>query len=401
MGQHLKLDKSVAVGMEIAGGRASIALVDRDGRVRQRCYAKTLWGRPAAATLEPYLRAIDTMLDYAHAEGFHVCGLGVCIPGSLDQTSRRPFLIPTLPSLNGFPLCDLLEARYSLPTRLHVDVDAALLGEYRFGFGAGKDFRRLLFLTVNAVVGAALVVDGELERSQQYVGHVSHMLVSANGPRCSCGQRGCINTLISMDTLQKMVQRALRRGEQTSLTQRLSNREYFSLQLLAEEAVQGDSVALQVYTEVGRWLGAAVAKYIGIFAPDALILGGSVLSASELLLAQVRSTLMTHSSPEVDSMVEIVPACLGADAALIGAVVPLLPNKLPQAARRSIQAADISRRERRGGRHAQPRKSYHRQAGYAQRINTGDPPLLVAEPQLLPSYYPDVSEAEESLGDAS
>jgi glucokinase len=316
-----KTDKGVAVGVEIAGSRATVALVDRHGRVRHRCYAKTLWGRPAAATLEPYFRTIETILAHAKSEGLPVRGLGICIPGTLDQATRRPQIIPILPSLNDFPLCDLLEARYNLPAQIHVDVDAALLGEYRFG--AGKGFRRLLFLNVNAVVGAALVIDGNLERSaQEYVGHVCHVLVSTSGPRCSCGKRGCINTLVSMEAMQKMVRRALRRGEQTSLLQRLSNREFFSQQLLAEEALRGDTVALQVYGEVGRWLGAATARYISKYEPNVLILGGGVLGASELLLANVRNALIVQSSSKVCDLLEVVPSRLGADAALIGSVSP-------------------------------------------------------------------------------
>jgi len=317
-------DKSVAVGVELTSKGAIVALVDSRGHIRQRCSAKTLLGRPANATLEPYLRAIETMLAHAQREGLHVHGLGVCVPGSLDPITRRPLIIPTLSSLNGFPLCDFLEARYNLPTTLYVDVDAALLGEQRFG--AGKGFRRLLFLTVNAVVGASLFIDGQLEHSaQQYVGHISHMLVSSNGPRCSCGKRGCINTLISIDAMQKMVQRALRRGEETSLTQRLLNREYFSPQLLAEEASRGDKVALQIYGEVGRWLGAATARYISLFEPNILILGGGILSANELLLAQVRDTLVSSSTSRVASMVEVASARLGNDAALVGVCGGFLP----------------------------------------------------------------------------
>ena len=329
-------DKSVAIGVELSGSGASVALVDGYGRVRQRSAARTLKGRPAIATLEPYLRAIEAMLAYAHAEKLRVRGLGLCVPGSLDITARRPLFIPTLPSFNDFPLCDFLEARYSLPTRLHVDVDAALLGEHRFG--AGKGFHRLLFLTVNAVVGAALVVDGKVERSMSSyegykgygggylgsIGHISHMLVSSQGPLCSCGKRGCINTLVSIEAMQKMVQRALQRGEETSLRQRLLNREYFSPQLLAEEAVRGDSVALQVYDKVGHWLGAATAKYITLFDPNILIIGGGVLSASDLLLTQVRTVLTTQMPVDLQNSVEVVPARLGSDAALMGAVVPFL-----------------------------------------------------------------------------
>jgi glucokinase len=316
-----KTDKRVAIGVEIAGSRATFALVDHHGRIRHRCYAKTLRGRPATATLEPYLRTLETVLMYAKSEGLLICGLGVSIPGILDLINRRPQTIPILPSLNDFPLCDFLEARYNLSVQLQVDVDAALLGEYYFG--AGKGYRRLLFLNVNAVVGAAIIIDGKLEPSdQEYVGHVCHIPVSMSGPRCSCGKYGCINTLISMEAIQKMVQRALRRGEQTSLVRRLYDREHFSQQLLAEEALRGDTVALQVYGEVGKWLGAATAKYINIYEPNVLILGGGMLCANELLIANVRSSLMAQSSSKVCDILEVVPSRLGADAALIGAVSP-------------------------------------------------------------------------------
>jgi glucokinase len=324
-----KTDKRVAIGVEIAGSRTTFALVDHHGRIRHRSYAKTLRGRPAAATLEPYLRTLETVLMYAKSEGLLICGLGVAIPGILDLMTRRPRTIPILPSLNDFPLCDFLEARYNLPVQLLVDVDAAVLGEYHFG--AGKGFRRVLFLHVNAVVGAALVLDGKLEPSdQEYVGHVCHIPVSMSGPRCSCGKYGCINTLISIEAIQKMLQRALRRGEKTSLVHRLNNREHFSQQLLAEEALRGDSVALQVYGEVGKWLGAATAKYISKYDPDVLILGGGMLCANELLIANVRSSLMTQSLSKIGNVFAIAPSLLGSDAALIGAGVHVLNKSLTE-----------------------------------------------------------------------
>ena len=314
-----KTDKQVAIGVEITGSRAIIVVVDCHGKIHHRLHAKTLRGRPAIATLEPYLRMLETALLYANSKGLFVTGLGISIPGTLDLKARRPRTIPILPSLNDFPLCDLLEARYNLPTRLLVDVDAALIGEYHFGIGKG--FRRLLFLNVNTVVGAAVVIDGKIETSgQAYVGHACHLSVSLSGPRCSCGRYGCINTLISMKAMQKMVQRAVRRGEHTHLIWRLRNRELFSPQLLAEEALCGDSVALNVYCEVGRWLGAATVKYINIYNPDVLILGGEVLDVNELLITNVRSSLMAQSMEKTDNMFKIVPTYLGSDAALIGAV---------------------------------------------------------------------------------
>ncbi len=318
----MSTEKRAAVSVEIGGSGTTIALIDSQGEVLQRNRVKTLWGRPALAMLEPYVHAIETMLECADTGGIQVSGIGLCVPGSVDAEGRRPLVIPALPSLNGFPLCDVLEARYGLPTRLHVDVDAALLGEHFFG--AGKGFQRVLFLTVNTVVGAAFVQDGRLERTtQQYVGHICHLLLSPNGPRCSCGKRGCINTMISITAMQKMVQRALRRGEETSVAQRLLNREYFSPQLLAEEAERGDAVALQVYGEVGRWLGEATEKYLSLFGPQMIILAGDVLSASDLLLPQVRSAIMIQSPADDWNGAQVTASLLGADAALVGAVANL------------------------------------------------------------------------------
>jgi len=274
------------------------------------------------ATLEPFLRAIDDLLARAEAQGWRVSCLGVSIPGMLDVTSRRLRVVPILPSLNNLPLCDLLEARYGLPVCLHVDVDAALLGEYHLG--AGKGFHRLLYLTLNAVVGAAFAVGGKLDQSAQVgVGHVAHLPVANSGPRCSCGKRGCINSLLSLEAIQKMAQRALQHGEESSLLRGLVQRGSFSPQLLADEVMQGDMVALRIYEEIGRWLGAAVARYIGLFQPDALILGGSVLSANEVLFASIQSTLTMHVSTITNSPVRIALARLGNAAALIGATVPL------------------------------------------------------------------------------
>ncbi|GCE11916.1 glucokinase [Tengunoibacter tsumagoiensis] len=319
----------MGVGVEIGSGKTTVALIDRHGRVRQRSQAKTLRGRPAMATLEPALRAIETQLSCARMEGLAVCGIGVSVPGALESSTRRPQQISLLPSLNDFPLFELLEKRYRLPVQIHADVDAAVLGEYRFGAGQGA--QRLLYLTLNAVIGAAFIVDGELVSSrQQHVGHVCHLPLSPTGPRCSCGKRGCINTLLSLDAIQKMFKRALNRGEETSLLQRMLNNECFSPQLLAEEARRGDGVALQVFLEIGRWLSAAVTRYSTLYEPDVLVLGGGMQHIDPCLIAlqplepvgAVSAGATSVLSP-VRERLKVMSSHLGSDVALIGAVTPL------------------------------------------------------------------------------
>src|ERR1700692_1834755 len=110
-GTSARETRSAAIGVEVGGKRATIALVNQEGVILHRREAKTLWGRPASATVEPYIRAIEMVLAHAAVEGYCVCGLGVSIPGTVDSMSRRPLIVPTLPSLNGFPLGELLQMR--------------------------------------------------------------------------------------------------------------------------------------------------------------------------------------------------------------------------------------------------------------------------------------------------
>jgi glucokinase len=372
---------SAAISVEPGGRKASIALVDRQGRIVQRGETKTLWGRPASATLEPYVRAVEAMLTFAAAEGYHVCGLGVSIPGTLDAAASRPLIVPTLPSLNGFPLREFLQTRFGLPVSLHVDVDAALLAEYQFHC----DAKRLLFLNMNAVLGAALLLDGRPQRMDgQYLGHTCHLpvTVGVGGTRCGCGKRGCINTLISLDAIQKMVQRAQRRDEESSLLQRLSRREVFSPHLLAEEAVRGDRVALQVYTEIGRWLGAALDKYIALLAPEVCILGGGILTASESLFEQLRAALLAGFSQQTGESVQIVPARLGDDAILIGAALPLFSTELSSRTKveQSMQQKCRQQQKRR------PPVTLHHADDVSGEIRPGAPLLADAlqSPQVRP-----------------
>lgn len=319
-----KRNKSVAVAIEIAGSAAKIALVDRSGSIQRRVDARTLWGRSSLATLEPYLRSIEDMLAYAKGQGWRVRGIGVALPGILDAEAHRPLHLPVLPSLNNFPLCDLLEARYKLPAHLVVDVDAALIGEWYHG--AGQGYERLLYITLNAVVGASSIIDGQLVRgaggSQSAVGHVAHVTISAAGQRCGCGKRGCINSFVSQEALQKMVLRALRRDEETSLSQRLAQREPLSVQMLVEEAQRGDSVAKYIYYDIERWLSEAIARALRLFEPDILILGGAMPTTSPTFLARIREAGMT-----ADYGFHIAKTELGSDATLIGVTTPFFTRR--------------------------------------------------------------------------
>ena len=123
--------------------------------------------------------------------------------------------------------------------------------------------------------------------------------------------------------------------------QRLLNREYFSPHLLAEEALNGDSVALQVYSEVGRWLGPAVARFVDLLDPDVLILGGEVLCTGDLLLSQIRQQLDTSTAP-LSRPIAVVPASLGNDAALIGTVVSFWSGSAGKRRPRHPDVADTS-----------------------------------------------------------
>lgn len=305
--------EALAVGIDLGGTQVRAGLVD-GAQVLARASEPTDVAGGPSAVLGQVERLMERVLPRPEWPGLR--GLGVSSPGPLDTDTGTVLNIPTLPGWDGLPLRDLLAERTGLPVVLENDGIAAAHGEWRHG--AGQGLRHLVYVTVSTGVGGGVVVDGRLLRGRRgLAGHVGHLPLDPGGPACSCGAPGCLEALASGNALGRAARARAARHPESRLAA-LAPLDQLTARHVVEAARQGDPVALQLLADEARHLGLGFTGLIHLFSPEAVIMGGGVSEAFDLLEAGIHATVRARAMAAFRD-VPVVRAALGGNSGLIGA----------------------------------------------------------------------------------
>ncbi|HET6884758.1 MAG TPA: ROK family protein, partial [Rubrobacteraceae bacterium] len=210
-----------------------------------------------------------------------------------------------------------LEARIDLPVVIENDANAAAWGEFRFG--AGSEVDHLVFVTLGTGVGGGVISHGVLLRGAQGSGcELGHVTIQATGPRCACGNRGCLEALASGTAISRCA-RELASEKPNSVLGRLAAERKILGEDVTRLACEGDELALSVLEEAGRWLGIGLAGFVNIFNPEVVAVGGGVVAAGELILKAAREEVYLRARPPSRDLAEIKEATLGPESGVLGA----------------------------------------------------------------------------------
>lgn len=307
-----------AIGVDIGGRSAKLALVRDDGTIahRERCPLDASMDMPVVAgALAAGVAAIQAAAKRLNVEPV---GVGVVMPGYLDETKEHVEFVANLPKLSGTSFPRVLTDRVTLPVRFDVDGNAAALGEYHFG--AGRGARRLLVAVLGTGIGGGVVLDGKLLRVRNHVaGSIGHVLVDPDGPRCGCGARGCLEMYASARGFERFAAEAADHEPAGLLARLRRERGTLSGPELAEAIAAGDATARQVVDGCARWLAVGAATWCAIYMPDRILFGGGVAAIGEPLLAAIRAHFSDLAQPYSARSTTIELAALGNDAGVIGA----------------------------------------------------------------------------------
>jgi glucokinase len=307
---------AIAVGIDVGGTQVKVALVNRRGRILVRGVVETDPRRPAKATLEEVARAVRSWMP----RGRRIAAVGLACAGLVDGRSHRLLASPNLPGWPGVDLERLGERLFGVPTRVDNDANAAAWGEYRKG--AGRGTRTFLCLTLGTGVGGGIVVDGRLLRgARNWAAEVGHVTVDARGPRCRCGNRGCLEAFVGSYGWVREARGLLRERRSRILSKALERGERLSPRTIAEAARRGDGVAREVIRRVGGWLGVGLAGLVNLFNPERIALGGGVAASFDLLYPHLRRELDRRAFDAPARLVDLRPAELGVEAAALGAAL--------------------------------------------------------------------------------
>jgi predicted NBD/HSP70 family sugar kinase/DNA-binding transcriptional ArsR family regulator len=259
-------------------------------------------GLDAAADL------VNAAMDEAGTDPSRILGVGVSLPGPYNQDTALPNsgLIPTW---SGIPVAAELGRRLQLPVVADNDANLGALAERQWG--AGEGFDELVYVKLHSTIGAAFVSNGRLTRGAVgAAGEIGHLVMDGNGPLCRCGNRGCLESYVGLPN----VMRALEPGYGDRIT----------LRDVITKAWQGDRGCIRALTEAGEMAGRAVGMLCTILDPAAVVVGGALAAAGELLLAPLREAATHASQPAAGSNLRILPAALGSQACALGAVALVL-----------------------------------------------------------------------------
>jgi predicted NBD/HSP70 family sugar kinase len=268
----------IVAGLDIGGTKTLAVIVGEHGDVLATTRLATQSGDPSIV-VEHAVATLDALAEAAGIEVGHLAAVGVGLPGIVD-TLRGEVRHAVNLGIDGLPapLGRAVHDATGIPTIVVNDVDAAAVGAAALLGGSQPD---LAYLSIGTGVAAGLVLDGRLRRgSSGAAGEIGHIVIDPTGPPCPCGQRGCLEALVSGPAIARRWPAPVGQPVATHLV---------------SAAVAGDETATSVLAEVGGHLASAV-QLLGLaFDPRRIVLGGGVVEAGEPLADAVRTALAARA----------------------------------------------------------------------------------------------------------
>lgn len=292
--------------VDIGGTKIAVGIVDDTGKVLARMQAPTDPDRYADG-----IELIARMLrETAQEAGAELSGIGIGSTGPVDPMRGEFGDVDFLPGWRGkSPVKDLAEI-FNVRVALENDGDAAALAEA--GWGAGRNRSRLIYVTVGTGIGGGIVIDGKLYRGVDGAHpEVGHQVIDPTGPQCSCGFRGCWESLAAGPAMVAWLNAHAPAG--------YPHRAGITGKRICELAQQGDELAQRAVEHEAYYLGLGLANLINLFTPDAIVLSGSVMKSAPLFLDRIRAVIRSGCRFVPAEKAQLTLASLGDDTNLIGA----------------------------------------------------------------------------------
>lgn len=317
-------DPSVAhvIGIDLGGSHVSAAVVDAEGRlvgIGERNVDRT---RPPQEVLATATGAAREALERSGLAADGIRAVGFSLPGTL-RPREGLCLFSTELNWEDIRVRDPIEQAFPGRVVLVNEIEATTLGER--WFGAGRDVDNFVCVDIGSGIGGGVVIHGQMYRGDSdSAGEVGHVTVDPDGPQCTCGSQGCLDTLASGPAIGRMAAESLRLGAQSVLAEWMADGTAIGAEQVFRAAREGDALAIKIWEKVGRYLGLASATLITVINPRRLIFGGRVSQAFEFFAPTLKEEVRRRARMVPRDFTDIVASPLGARAALMGTAAAAL-----------------------------------------------------------------------------
>ena len=291
------------IGIDVGGTTAKAGVVDEEGKILAKSVCKTGKERAfedIAADMAELCRRVVRESGHGMAD---IAAVGVGIPGEQDPKSGLVAFCNNLGWVN-VPLMQRL--REALGLSVYVDNDANVAALAESAFGASRDVKSSILVTLGTGVG----------------GEIGHMVVVVDGEVCNCGHRGCWEKYASATAIIRMGRALMEEKPDCVLARQMGgDAAQLNAKAVLDLARAGDADCMGIFETYVKYLCVGLANLINIYDPDMIVLGGGVAYAGDFLLDAVRAALGDYVYCPALSWARVELARMGNDAGIIGAAM--------------------------------------------------------------------------------
>ena len=311
---HLDLEDRYVLGVELGNGHLSLALATLSGRVVEFVRRPLVLGADSSTTLDLVDSLLNDILSSVRASRSDLVRGGVAVPAPLDihgVLSSSPLIFPAWAGVN---IADVFTERFGIPFTADNDANLGALADYLWGAGQGS--HSMVFVGMNYGFGAGIVLEGVLFHGATGVsGEIGHTTVDENGDFCQCGNRGCLNTVASINRALELLAPI--------------HPEIDSTEKLLDAAADGLPPAIRVLTDMGRASGVAIANVVNLLNPEVIVVGGDLARAGGIFTDPM-ITMATRLSMPAAAGVQLLTTPLGERVFALGGIALALGLGDPQ-----------------------------------------------------------------------
>ncbi|MGX7419631.1 ROK family glucokinase [Carnobacterium gallinarum] len=307
------------IGIDLGGTTVKFAILTEDGDVQQKWSIETDISDEGSKIVPDIIASINKHLERYNMTKADFIGIGMGSPGTVDRELGTVIGAYNLNWSNLQFVKKQIEAETGIPFAIDNDANVAALGE-RWK-GAGENGDDVTFITLGTGVGGGIIAEGKLLHGiVGAAGEIGHITVDPEGYDCTCGKKGCLETVASATGVVRVARDyADNFAGDSRLKYMIDDGQEVTAKTVFDLAKEGDVLAIKVIDRVSFYLGLACGNIGNMLNPSDIVIGGGVSAAGEFLLEQVRSYFEQFTFPQVRHSTKIKLAQLGNDAGVIGA----------------------------------------------------------------------------------
>ncbi len=316
----------VLVGVDIGATSLDLAVLGPDLQPLAQHAEPADVGHGPGVVLARVRVLMRELLSRCGLDASKVMGIGIGVPGPVNFQIGQLVNPPLMPAWDGFSIREALREDYAAPVFVDNDVNLMALGEL---WRLKRTLSNFLVIKVGTGIGCGIVCHGEVYRGAAgSAGDVGHICVDQEGPRCHCGNVGCVEMMAAGPAIARMAVHAAEAGESAMLAERLRAQGRLDALDVAHAGRAGDAAANAIIQRAGSLLGQMLASVVNFFNPSHVFIGGGITHIGPLFLAAVRQSVYQRSLALSTRHLEIQYTPLGAQAGLIGAGVLAMQETL-------------------------------------------------------------------------